>query len=113
VPVAKTLVGPNASKEAFDKLVDSMTRLHKESYIKSIEATVMSDNQSRLGEIRVPTHVIVGGEDKLTTPEMARGLVDKIPNAKLTVIADAGHLVNIEKPVEFNDAAIAFIRSPG
>jgi 3-oxoadipate enol-lactonase len=113
VPVAKTLVGPNASKEAFDKLVDSMTRLHKESYIKSIEATVMSDNQSRLGEIRVPTHVIVGGEDRLTTPEMARGLVDKIPNAKLTVIPDAGHLVNIEKPAEFNDAAIGFIRSAG
>jgi len=111
VPVAKTLVGPKASQEAFDKLVDSMTRLHKESYIKSIEATVMSDNMNRLGEIRVPTHVVVGGADRLTTPEMARGLVEKIPNAKLTVIADAGHLVNIEEPAEFNEKVIAFIRA--
>ena len=111
VPVAKTLIGPNASKEAFDKLVDSMSRLHKESYIKSIEATVMSDNMSKLGEIRAPTHVVVGGADKLTTPEMAKELTAKIPGAKLTVIPDAGHLVNIEKPAEFNEMVISFIKS--
>ena len=79
VPVAKTLIGPNASKEAFDKLVDSMSRLHKESYIKSIEATVMTDNMAKLGDIRAPTHVVVGGADQLTTPEMARELIEKIP----------------------------------
>jgi 3-oxoadipate enol-lactonase len=111
VPVAKTLIGPKASKQAFDALVDSMSRLHKESYIKSIEATVMSDNMDRLGEIKVPTHVVVGGEDKLTTPVMAKGLTGKIPGATLTVIPDAGHLVNIEKPAEFNDVVISFIRS--
>jgi 3-oxoadipate enol-lactonase len=113
VPVAKTLIGPNASQEAFDKLVDSMSRLHKESYIKSIEATVMTDNMSKLGEIRVPTHVVVGGADRLTTPEMARDLTAKIPGAKLTVIDDAGHLVNIEKPREFNEVVIAFIKAAG
>jgi 3-oxoadipate enol-lactonase len=111
VPVAKTLVGPKASQEAFDKLVDSMTRLHKESYIKSIEATVMSDNMNRLGEIQAPTHVVVGGADRLTTPEMARGLVEKIPRARLTIIPDAGHLVNIEEPAQFNEKVIAFIRA--
>jgi 3-oxoadipate enol-lactonase len=113
VPVAKTLIGPNASKEAFDKLVDSMSRLHKESYIKSIEATVMTDNMAKLGDIRVPTHVVVGGADRLTTPEMARELTAKIPGAKLTIIDDAGHLANIEKPREFNEAVIAFIKAAG
>ena len=111
VPVAKTLMGPNASKDAFEQLVDSMSRLHKESYIKSIEATVMSDNMAALGDIKAPTHVVVGGADKLTTPEMAQGLVVQIPGAKLTVIPDAGHLVNIEKPREFNDVVISFIRA--
>jgi pimeloyl-ACP methyl ester carboxylesterase len=33
------------------------------------------------------------------------------PGAKLTVIPDAGHLVNIEQPAAFNAAAIAFIRA--
>jgi 3-oxoadipate enol-lactonase len=108
-PVARTLVGPNASKEAFDKLVDSMTRLHKESYIKSIEATVMMDVRSDLARIGVPTHVVVGSEDKLTTVAMAKEITAEIPGAELTVIDDAGHLVNIEKPAEFNKAVIGFI----
>jgi 3-oxoadipate enol-lactonase len=109
-PVARTLVGPNASEEAFRSLVDSMSRLHKESYIKSIEASVMSDVRNDLGKIKVPTHVVVGSEDRLTTVEMAKELAGDIPGAELTVIDDAGHLVNIEKPAEFNAAALGFLR---
>ena len=112
-PVAKSLAGPNASKESFDALVDSMSRLHKESYIKTIEGSTMAGNHGAPGDIRVPTHVIVGAEDRLTTPDMCRELAGMIPGARFTVIADAGHLVNIEKPAEFNAAAIAFIRSVG
>lgn len=109
-PVAKTLVGPNASKDAYDKLVDSMTRLHKESYIKSIEATVMMDVRNDLGSIKVPTHVVVGSEDKLTNVDMAKEITAEIPGAVLTVIDDAGHLSNIEKPEEFNAAVLGFIQ---
>jgi 3-oxoadipate enol-lactonase len=108
-PVARTLVGPNASREAFMQLVDSMSRLHKESYIKSIEATVKMDVRTDLGNIRVPTHVVVGSEDRLTTVAMAREMANEIPGAVLTVIDDAGHLVNIEKPAEFNAAVLAFL----
>lgn len=109
VPVAKTLVGPNASQEAFDKLVDSMTRLHKWSYIKSIEATVRTDSHDRLGEIRVPTHVVCGADDRLTTPDMAREIAAMIPGATLTIIPNAGHLSNIEQPDAFNQAVVRFI----
>lgn len=112
-PVAKTLVGPKASKESFDALVDSMSRLHKESYIKTIEASAMAGMHGKPADIRVPTHVIVGGDDRLTTPEMCRKLAAEIPGARFTEIADAGHLVNIEKPAEFNAAAIGFIRAAG
>lgn len=109
-PVARTLVGPNASEAAFRSLVDSMCRLHKDSYIKSIEASVMMDERNDLADIKVPTHVVVGSEDKLTTVEMARELAGEIPGAELTVIDDAGHLSNIEKPEEFNAATLGFLR---
>jgi 3-oxoadipate enol-lactonase len=111
VPVARSLCGPNATEEAFAKLVDSLSRLHKESYIKSLEATVMAPPQQRLEDIRVPTHVIVGSADRLTTPAMARQIAARIPGARLTVIDDAGHLPNIEKPAEFNAAVVAFLRA--
>lgn len=109
-PVARTLVGPKASETAFRALVDSMCRLHKESYIKSIEASTMMDVRNDLGAIRVPTHVVVGSDDRLTTVDMAKEITADIPGAELTVIADAGHLSNIEKPDEFNAATLAFLR---
>jgi 3-oxoadipate enol-lactonase len=109
VPVARPLLGPNASPAAFQRLVDSMAALHKESYIKSIEATVRTEPQQRLHEIAVPTHVMVGAEDRLTPPSIARDLVAQIPGARLTIIEDAGHLVNIEQPDAFNDAALTFL----
>ena len=100
VPVAKSLCSPKASPEAFAALVDSLSRLHKESYLKCIEASV-----------RAATHVIVGSDDTLTTPDMCGEIAARIPGARLTVIPDAGHLVNIERPEEFNTAAVGFIRA--
>ena len=109
-PVARTLVGPNASQEALDRLIDSMSRLHKESYIKSIEASVMMPVRDDLDRIKVPTLVLVGSEDKLTSVEMARELAAEIPDAEFVVIDDAGHLANIEQPAAFNDAVLGFLR---
>jgi 3-oxoadipate enol-lactonase len=111
VPVAKSLCGPNVSPEAFAALVDSLSRLHKDSYIKCITSSIMAASHGRLEDIRVPTHVIVGAEDRLTTPAMCRELAAMIPGAKFTVVPHAGHLVNIERPAEFNAAAVAFIRA--
>jgi 3-oxoadipate enol-lactonase len=109
-PVARTLVGPKASKQAFEALVDSMSRLHKESYIKSIEASIMMDVRNDLGAIRVPTHVVVGNDDTLTTVAMAREIAADIRGAELSVIPDAGHLANIENPAAFNAAVLGFLR---
>jgi 3-oxoadipate enol-lactonase len=113
VPVAKSLCGPRAVPGAFEQLVDSLSRLHKDSYLKCIEASVRAETHGRLEDIRVPTHVIVGSDDTLTTPAMCREIADAISGAKLTVIPDAGHLVNIEQPEAFNRAAVGFIRESG
>ena len=100
---------PLADGENPEVVADSMTRLHKESYIKSIEATVRMDVRSDLGNIRVPTLVVVGGADRLTTVEMAQEITSEIPGAELAVIADAGHLVNIEEPEQFNRVVLGFL----
>ncbi|HEV7263814.1 MAG TPA: alpha/beta fold hydrolase [Falsiroseomonas sp.] len=107
--VARTLVAPNASEAAFQRLVDSMSALHKESYIKAVEASTTHPGATRLHEIKVPTHVVCGMEDRLTTPAMSREIAEMIPGAKLTLIQDAGHLSNIEKPAEFNEVVLGFL----
>lgn len=109
-PVAKTLLGPNAPQAAYEKLVDSMNRLHKESYIKSIEASVNMDVRTDLGNIRVPTLVVVGSADRLTTVDMAKSIAADIPGSELSIIDGAGHLVNIEEPEQFNIIVVDFLR---
>lgn len=67
------------------------------------------DLMQEIAAIRLPTQVICGEEDRLTPVKYARFLQQQIPGAALTIIPGAGHLVMLEKPVEFNRALTAFL----
>ena len=107
-PVAKTLVSPSASPEIVQKMVDSMSMLHKDSYIKAIEAVTRYEGPD-LTTLRAPTMVVVGADDTLTPPSVHREMADQLPQARYLEIPDAGHLANIEKPAEFNQAVLNFL----
>ncbi len=64
----------------------------------------------RLGEIAVPTLVLVGEHDNayLAAGEV---MTAKIPGAKHVLIPDAAHVVNIEQAEAFNDAVLGFLAS--
>ncbi len=67
------------------------------------------DSTPMLSDIRVPSLVMVGSEDKLTPPDEARRMADAIPNARLEVIDGAGHLSNLERWDTFNSALSSFL----
>lgn len=67
------------------------------------------DSSGRLSAITVPTLVIVGTDDVLTPPAMSQAMADSIPQATLAVLADAGHLSNMEQPQAFNAEVLAFL----
>ena len=108
--VAATLIGDPANTLAFERLVDSMSRLHKESYIKTIESSVNLDHADLFSGVDVPTLVMAGELDTLTTPVMAKRIADKIKNAELVTIPAAGHSVNIEQPEVFNQVVLDFLK---
>jgi pimeloyl-ACP methyl ester carboxylesterase len=62
------------------------------------------DAAPRLGEIRVPTIVVAGADDRITPPAQAEQLQHGIAGADLVVVADAGHLLPLEKPAELAKA---------
>ncbi|HEX7477124.1 MAG TPA: alpha/beta fold hydrolase [Polyangiales bacterium] len=72
-----------------------------------------TDQGPSLPEIRVPTCVIVGAEDVVTPPSAAQALAERIPGAKLHVLAKAGHLSNLEAEDEFNRALIEYLTGLG
>lgn len=109
--VAGKLLGPHATADMRARLEASIAALHKESYMKSLTATVEQDSVGDYSIITVPTHVMVGENDPLTTPAICRGLADRITGAAYTIIPRAGHVSNLENPDDFNREALAFIDS--
>lgn len=62
-----------------------------------------------LSAIAVPVLVIVG-EDDAQFRASADYMVAKIPDARLVVVPDAGHSINVEQPEAFDDAVITFLQ---
>ncbi len=69
------------------------------------------DSTDLLAGIQVPTLVIVGEQDALTPPEVARAYAQQIPNAQLVVIPHAGHISNMEQPEAFLLAVRGFLHN--
>ncbi len=67
------------------------------------------DVMREVAAIRIPTLVVCGEDDRLTPVKYARFLQQEIPSAVLAVVPGAGHMVMLERPVEFNRLLTAFL----
>jgi 3-oxoadipate enol-lactonase len=73
------------------------------------EDLLVSDLAERLGEIRVPTLVVVGEEDNPDMHAIADRLVREIPGARRATIANTAHVPSIERPREFDSLVLPFL----
>jgi 3-oxoadipate enol-lactonase len=105
----RRLLGTDPAAGAYEELVRSFHALRQESYFKTVDASVAQDRAAALERIRVRTLVMVGTEDTVYPPQMARDIARRIPGAKLVEIEGAGHLSNLDRPDEFNAALEAFL----
>ena len=64
---------------------------------------------AELGKLHVPALVIVGAEDRESL-EPSQALAGALPDARLEVVPDAGHIVNLAQPALFNAAVERFWR---
>ncbi len=64
---------------------------------------------AKLSSIHAPTLVVWGREDELIPVSSGEKLRDGIPQAKLVVFEQCGHIPQLEKPAEFNQALIDFL----
>jgi len=67
------------------------------------------DSASVLPHVRVPTLVIVGSDDTITTVADAEFMHRAIGGSRMAVIPDVGHMSNMEAPQAFNEALLGFL----
>jgi pimeloyl-ACP methyl ester carboxylesterase len=105
----RRLLGSGPSHDAYQELLDSVSRIHEASYQKTLEASVAQDRAAPVEKISVPTLVIAGEEDTVYPPELAREMARRIPGAELLMLERTGHLANLEQPDRFNTAVFDFL----
>ena len=113
--------------EAAEGLIQERLLLNESSYfqthtsvlIKAVEGMLATPVASRLRELDAPTLIIFGKEDRLipnrylhpdlTTEALAQQGQQAIPNSRLMMLPEAGHLLMFEQPGAFNNALKNFL----
>jgi len=108
------------------KLFSEFTRSANPQLVKATEQVMLSaprkgvaaalrgmaerpDVTGWLGEIDVPTLLVCGTEDKISTVDEMRGIASAIPGARFVEIAAAGHMAPLEQGAAVNEAIAGFV----
>jgi pimeloyl-ACP methyl ester carboxylesterase len=67
------------------------------------------DRRPDLAAMAMPALVIAGSEDALTPPPLSEAMVAAMPDARLHMIAGAGHLTALERPEEWTAVVRGFL----
>ncbi|MBK1694110.1 alpha/beta hydrolase [Chromatium weissei] len=89
-----------------DFMIDSWDRAFFESFL----ATHRLNLDARLSELMQPVLVVSGEQDRAVKLVESQRLANELPNAKLVVISDCGHIPHEETPDAFLAAVNAFLQ---
>ncbi len=109
-----------------ERLLARNTLEKDEEVVKKVRAMILESNPSGvvaalgalrerpdstplLGKIGVPTLVVGGEEDAISSPEVMGEMAAKIPDSRHVILPGAGHLSNLEAPEGFNAALRGFL----
>lgn len=67
------------------------------------------DCMARVTELTRPVMIVTGARDRLTPPKYARWLAERIPDAELRIVPEAGHMVMIEQSQAVTAAIAALV----
>jgi pimeloyl-ACP methyl ester carboxylesterase len=67
------------------------------------------DSTPLLGTIDVPTLVVGGDEDGIIPPDVLRDMAASIPNSRVEILEEGGHLSPLERPAAFNHVVTEFL----
>jgi len=90
-----------------------MAGVPPDTYRKAVQLLTTFDRRKELAEIKVPTLLIAGSEDKTAPPTVMEKMAGKIPGSEYVLLDGCGHLGPMDQPDAFNDALHFFLKNHG
>jgi pimeloyl-ACP methyl ester carboxylesterase len=88
-----------------DVVLNMTARVGRDSFLRQQTAIIgRPDSRPGLSRIHCPTLVLCGHEDRATPVEVHREMAADIPNARLVIVPECGHLSPLERPEAVNQA---------
>jgi pimeloyl-ACP methyl ester carboxylesterase len=76
----------------------------------TIRGTMGHSVRDRISELKCPTLLIVGDQDRIVDPQDSISAATRIPNGQLIVIENCGHAPQLERPDYVNPLVIDFLK---
>lgn len=105
------IVGDGVDTTLIKMGIDAMAGIDADVYRDVLRCLVTFDRRVVWQEIDCPTLLVAGSKDTNAPAATMKKMADKLPHACYEEIAEAGHLVNLEKGDRFNDVVKRFLSS--
>lgn len=102
--------GPGAGQELLAKGERMFRSVPCQVFHADLEACEHYDARQQLKQIRLPTLVICGKQDRITPPRLSRFMAEQIGGAKLCLLDNCGHMPILEQPAVVNEKIRCFVR---
>lgn len=99
-------------KESRVLFVNEAKKLYQKEFIRWFKLTAEINPLLRFfreEDIKIPTLYIMGAQDHLFLPSIQRVVKDHVKSS-LQIIENCGHVVNVERPDDFNKTTIKFLK---
>lgn len=107
--VARTLFPRPEQSALRQAAVVSLARTSRRAYAAAAAAIAGFDARASLADIRCPTMVIAGIEDRTVGIDTKDALAHAIAGARLVLVPGSGHVTNADQPLAFNAVLKEFL----
>ncbi len=111
IPTLPGLFAGDPPAEYVPLLEEIAAAVRPETLRTQLSLMAEADQRDLLPRIAVPTLLLWGELDARSPLSVARQFEQAIPDAELVVIPGCGHVSNLERPDQFNEAIRAFCRA--
>jgi 3-oxoadipate enol-lactonase len=102
--------GARSNPDGLARAERLMGRVPPETYRKAVALLTTFDRRALLPEIRVPTLLIAGSDDKTAPASVMQRMAARIPGAEFATLEGCGHLGPMDQPDAFNAALLDFLQ---